>query len=34
VLAHDINLTVVAEGVEDMETLEMLSDLGCGMVQG
>ncbi len=34
VLAHHMNLTVVAEGVEDAETLQMLRELGCDIVQG
>ncbi len=33
-LAHDLGLTVVAEGVEDMQTLRRLRDLGCDLVQG
>jgi predicted signal transduction protein with EAL and GGDEF domain len=34
VLAHNMNLSVVAEGVEDVETLNLLSELGCDTVQG
>lgn len=34
VLAHHMNLTVVAEGVEDKETFDMLRELGCDIVQG
>ncbi|MBN1171550.1 MAG: EAL domain-containing protein [Micromonosporaceae bacterium] len=33
-LAHNLTLTVVAEGVEDAETLGILAQLGCGLVQG
>jgi len=33
-LAHNIGLRVVAEGVEDHQTYEMLSSLGCDSVQG
>jgi diguanylate cyclase (GGDEF)-like protein len=33
-LAHNLGLSVVAEGVEDHETLEELRSLGCDMVQG
>ncbi|MEO8751253.1 MAG: EAL domain-containing protein [Casimicrobiaceae bacterium] len=33
-LAHNMGLTVVAEGVEDEATLERLRTLGCDMVQG
>ena len=33
-LAHNLDLTVVAEGVEDGETLRVLHDLGCDLVQG
>ena len=33
-LAHNIGLVVVAEGVEDRDTYDMLSDLGCDVVQG
>jgi len=32
--AHAFGLSVVAEGVEDLETLEQLGDLGCDKVQG
>jgi diguanylate cyclase (GGDEF)-like protein len=33
-LAHALDLTVVAEGVEDVETWEMLIGMGCDRVQG
>ncbi|MFZ1545880.1 MAG: GGDEF domain-containing phosphodiesterase [Candidatus Nitrotoga sp.] len=33
-LAKNFNLTTVAEGVEDQETLDLLRDLGCDLVQG
>ena len=33
-LAHNLGLTVVAEGVEDDPTLERLRGMGCDMVQG
>ncbi len=33
-LAHRFDLTVVAEGVEDRETLEILQGLDCDLVQG
>lgn len=33
-LAHNMNLKVVAEGVEDKETLLAIRDLNCDMVQG
>jgi EAL domain-containing protein (putative c-di-GMP-specific phosphodiesterase class I) len=33
-LGHALGLRVVAEGVEDQVTLELLSDLGCDLAQG
>jgi diguanylate cyclase (GGDEF)-like protein len=33
-LAHNMGLTVVAEGVENLATLEMLQSLGCDFLQG
>jgi diguanylate cyclase (GGDEF)-like protein len=33
-LGHDMGLRVVAEGIEDVETLDLLGDLGCDMAQG
>ncbi|MEM7378546.1 MAG: EAL domain-containing protein [Pseudomonadota bacterium] len=33
-LAHALGLTIVAEGVEDVQTLEYLSSHGCDVVQG
>lgn len=33
-LAHTLGIRVVAEGVEDSITLELLSDLGCDFAQG
>ena len=33
-LAHDLGLTVVAEGVEDQETWDLLGALGCDVAQG
>jgi diguanylate cyclase (GGDEF)-like protein/PAS domain S-box-containing protein len=33
-LGHNLGLTVVAEGVEDLEALELLRDCGCDLVQG
>jgi diguanylate cyclase (GGDEF)-like protein len=33
-LAHNLELTVVAEGVEDRNTLDILRKLGCDTVQG
>ena len=33
-LTHALGLRMVAEGVEDAGTLEILQDLGCDLVQG
>ena len=33
-LAHNLDMTVVAEGVEDRSSLEVLRKLGCDLVQG
>jgi diguanylate cyclase (GGDEF)-like protein len=33
-LGHSLDLVVVAEGVEDRATLELLRELGCDLVQG
>lgn len=33
-LAHNLGMTVCAEGVEDFETLSLLNDMGCDAVQG
>jgi diguanylate cyclase (GGDEF)-like protein len=33
-LAHNLGLQLVAEGVEDQDTLELLAALGCDLVQG
>ena len=33
-LAHNLGLTVVAEGVEDLRVVEMLSEYGCDAAQG
>ena len=33
-LAHNFNLSVVAEGAEDQFVLQMLTDMGCDQVQG
>jgi diguanylate cyclase (GGDEF)-like protein len=33
-LAHSLGLRVVAEGVEDLASLELLRDLGCDLAQG
>ncbi len=33
-LAHNLDLKIVAEGVEDAKTLELLSEMGCDYAQG
>src|ERR1019366_4830716 len=33
-LGHDMGLRVVAEGIEDASTLELVKDLGCDLGQG
>lgn len=33
-LAHDFELSTVAEGVEDQETFDLLRDFGCDLAQG
>ncbi|MGM0524698.1 MAG: putative bifunctional diguanylate cyclase/phosphodiesterase [Pseudomonadota bacterium] len=33
-LAHDLGLKTVAEGVEDQQTLDKLTELGCDRIQG
>jgi EAL domain-containing protein (putative c-di-GMP-specific phosphodiesterase class I) len=33
-LAHNLGLQLVAEGVEDQETLDLLGSLGCDLAQG
>ena len=33
-MAHDLGMTVVAEGVEDLYVLNLLVKLGCDHVQG
>ena len=33
-LGHALGLQVVAEGVEDLDTLELLAELGCDLAQG
>jgi len=33
-LGHALGLRIVAEGIEDKETLELLGDLGCDLAQG
>jgi EAL domain-containing protein (putative c-di-GMP-specific phosphodiesterase class I) len=33
-LGHDLGLSVVAEGVEDVGTSELLRELGCDIAQG
>ena len=33
-LAHSLGLRIVAEGIEDLETLALVDDLGCDAAQG
>ncbi|HFL3854726.1 TPA: putative bifunctional diguanylate cyclase/phosphodiesterase [Clostridioides difficile] len=33
-LSHDLNVTVICEGVEDMHQVKVLSELGCNFIQG
>ena len=33
-LAHNMGVKIVAEGVEDAETLQLLKELGCDVIQG
>ena len=33
-LAHGLGRRVIAEGIEDLETLEMLRTIGCDIAQG
>jgi EAL domain-containing protein (putative c-di-GMP-specific phosphodiesterase class I) len=33
-LAHDLGLLTIAEGVEDQQTLDRLTALGCDVAQG
>jgi diguanylate cyclase (GGDEF)-like protein len=33
-LAHDLNMDVIAEGVETVDQLRLLRSMGCGLVQG
>ncbi|MCP4224122.1 MAG: EAL domain-containing protein, partial [Actinomycetia bacterium] len=33
-LGHDLGLEIVAEGVEDSQTLDLLRSLGCDRIQG
>jgi EAL domain-containing protein (putative c-di-GMP-specific phosphodiesterase class I) len=33
-LGHDMGLRVVAEGIEDVETLDLIGELGCDVAQG
>ena len=33
-LGHELNMHVVAEGVEDRETLDLLNEMGCDIAQG
>ncbi|MCC0684887.1 EAL domain-containing protein [Clostridioides sp. ZZV15-6383] len=33
-LSHDLNLTVICEGVEDMNQVKILNEMGCNFIQG
>lgn len=33
-MAHKLNMKVIAEGIEDAETIEILTNLGCDSIQG
>jgi len=33
-LGHELNMHVVAEGVENKETLVLLKEMGCDLAQG
>ncbi len=33
-LAHDLDMGVIAEGVETVDQLRLLRSMGCGLVQG
>jgi len=33
-LAHSLNMSVVAEGIEQMEQVEVLKDMHCDLIQG
>ena len=32
--AHELGLRVVAEGIEDVATLDLLDEMGCDLAQG
>jgi len=34
ILGHELNMLVVAEGVESLEHLDLLQEMGCDIVQG